>query len=173
MARCHCSLVASLFTCCFIGLPFAILLVYTDSFLGPRHNPKVLIENDSLYESKVGFANFTKRLTPVAYNKAVSKGNNLHCLMGMTQAAAQEANGGASLEAPSYLQAGEIAETEGWVQIDRVPYFLKSLDTALGDLNIPPNLITRTWYNIKYGYIYSNPSNPDINELKGPNGEVC
>ncbi|KAG8666652.1 hypothetical protein FPOAC1_011462 [Fusarium poae] len=127
-----------------------------------------IIDGRNLHDN--ASSSFTKRSD--AYDKAVTRGRKLHCLMGLTQEEAKQANGGASLESPDYLQLYPgIEENEGWnVYYEdpegNAPWFKNYLDQAFRGLGIEKKVHNEAWCDEGGGHIFKNPLDPDIDEYE-------
>jgi hypothetical protein len=162
----------SLVACSSIALLSVILLVYSGRLRSPSLGPHHLVARDFVPSHQAGFSNITKRLDAATYAAAITKGSNLHCLMGMTQAQAQTRNQGVSLEAPAYLQDVENIFYQGWnfnYKNGDVPYYSSFLDAALATLAsgpTPAQVFHRSWVNPDPPFVFSDPSDPDFDELQ-------
>ncbi|KAF7555489.1 hypothetical protein G7Z17_g2179 [Cylindrodendrum hubeiense] len=150
----------SLFTYSFVVVLSLLLLIYG----GPSRNPNLkshaLVTERNFHHNVA--TNLTKRET-VTYDDAREKGAKLHCLMGMSQADAEAANQGVSLESPEYLQAYYLGELEGWSsEVDPdAPYFRDYLDAAFSGLRIAKKLHSELWIHTKGSEIWDDPFDPD------------
>ncbi|RGP81307.1 hypothetical protein FLONG3_451 [Fusarium longipes] len=149
--------------------PLAILafLAFISFYVG-SWSDLGLTSHSGIIESRIPHPDlsFVLAKRSVAYDKAINKGRKLHCLMGMTQEEAKQANGGTSLESPDYLQIYPgLEEFEGW-DIDAynkdAPWFKRYLDDAFHDLGIEKKFHHEAWEHSRQGRIYDDPLDPDI-----------
>lgn len=130
-----------------------LLFLYAGPSQSPSLKPQVLAARAVDHESVV--SNLTKR--DAAYEKAVTKGNALHCSLAKTP---QEPP---PLEAPIYLQTPGQAYVEGWRDYDfEGPKVGPKLSAALAAIKVPVNTLTDiSWYHGKEAEIKSDPNNDD------------
>lgn len=123
-----------------------ILLSHAPSSHKPHLNPRVFATDGGFYDNAI--SNLTKRATDT-YDKARTKGNTLHCLMGMSQEDI-EARGGCSLESLVYPQTPGLEEMEGWRTREAlVAFFGEDLNEALMALNVPIDFYYQMWNHFK------------------------
>ncbi|ATZ51353.1 hypothetical protein BCIN_06g07600 [Botrytis cinerea B05.10] len=145
----------------FAGILLVVLSFYLGPFLQPAADVTTVLGRELGGTSHFGRnisddnVKLTKRVSDAAYSRAVTKGNSLYCLMGMTVAQATVHNGGTSLE--SALQ-DDIFELEGWQRFesDSTPYFGNYLDAAFAGLGITKNLYTSNKINSVEGSIHED-----------------
>lgn len=156
--------------CIYLSAAFAslsLLIIYAGAWKSlDLKLSNINTQERSLHDSV--FVNLTRRASD--YDAAVERGRKLHCLMGMSQEEAKQANKGASLESPEYLQQWPgIEEIEGWsidVEDDKAPYFQNYLDAAFQGLGIDKNLHNEAWLNDREGEFYEDPLDPDIDNVQ-------
>ncbi|QYT04593.1 hypothetical protein H0G86_011495 [Trichoderma simmonsii] len=147
----------SLFTYSIVVALSLLLFLYAGPSQSPSLKPQVLAARAVDHESVV--RNLTKR--DAAYEKAVTKGNALHCSLAKTP---QEPP---PLEAPIYLQTPGQAYIEGWNDETDLgaPVFKDKLNAALAGIKVPVNTLSQiTWYHGDDSMIKSDP-NDDKSEL--------
>ncbi|KAL6812361.1 hypothetical protein J3E69DRAFT_376188 [Trichoderma sp. SZMC 28015] len=143
-----------LFTYSIVVVLSLLLFLYAGSSQSPSLKPQVLSARAVDHESVV--SNLTKR--DDTYEKAVTKGNGLHCLLTKTP---QEPP---SLEAPLYLQTPGQAYIEGWNDKTEfgAPVFGNKLDAALAGINVPVKSLRHiTWFHGDDSMIKSDPNDDD------------
>jgi hypothetical protein len=80
----------------------------------------------------------------------------------MSQAQAQVANGGNSLEAAPYLQTDVLSRTEGWEPFGGTQEGAYALTEAFTNLGITGADVTQQWIDSAPGWIVPNLDAPDI-----------
>ncbi|KAL1844146.1 hypothetical protein VTK73DRAFT_2641 [Phialemonium thermophilum] len=159
-----------------VGLLSVVFVLFAGPFFRPGLDGGVTLvsRRAGAPDAAEHYANLSRRVDEQTYSAAVAKGRRLYCLMGMSQAEAQAANRGVSLEAPEYLQDDLVSEIEGWSRVDdgQVPYFKNYLDGAFAGLGIRKNIVSQSWVNDNRGYVYADPTDPDVDEVPTPNGEI-
>lgn len=133
-----------------------LLFLYAGPSQSPSLKPKVLAARAVDHQSVA--SNLTKR--KANYEKAVTKRNELCCLLDMTL------QDPLSLEAPLYLQTPGQAYVEEWADYDLGgPCIVTKLNAALAAVNVPVNTLQHiTWYHGQSLNIKSDP-NDDNSEI--------
>lgn len=143
-----------LFTYSIVVVLSLLLFLYAGPSQSPSLKPQVLPARAVDHETVV--RNLTKR--DDEYEKAVTKGNGLHCSLAKTL------QDPPPMEAPLYLQTPGQAYIEGWDdEIDfGAPQFGDKLNEALAAINVPVNTLEHiTWFHGKSLNIKSDPNDDD------------
>lgn len=147
----------SLFTYSIVVALSLLLFLYAGLSQSPSLKPQVLAARAVDHESVV--SNLTKR--DAAYEKAVTKGNALHCSL------AKSPQEPPPLEAPIYLQTPGQAYVEGWEDCNfDGPDVGTKLKAALAAIKVPLNTLTEiSWYHGEGAKIKSDPNNDDSESI--------
>ncbi|KKP02614.1 hypothetical protein THAR02_05302 [Trichoderma harzianum] len=142
-----------LFTYSIVVVLSLLLFLYAGPSQSPSLKAQVLLARAVDHDNVV--KNLTKRDDD--YEKAVTKGNGLHCSLAKTL------QDPPPMEAPLYLQTPGQAYVEGWEDFDfNGPKVGPKLSAALAAIKVPVNTLTDiSWYHGEEAKIKSDPNNDD------------